>query len=106
MTLQVFEDLAFYATNAQEMASAMTKVAQGDIVDPHILIERAKGWGSDPRHGWNEVAKDYLEYMLHGPFRTDRKGGRHCGDFVSDPTDCRFRTTADGSLELAPRSLH
>lgn len=52
---QVFQDLAFYATSPREMASAMQKIAAGEGVDSKLLVERAKRWGADPRHGWNEV---------------------------------------------------
>ena len=45
--------------------------------------------------------QDYLEYMIHGPFRTGTKGGMNCGGIVTNPKDCRFRTTED-SLVLAP----
>uniref|UniRef100_A0A7S0W891 Glycosyl transferase family 1 domain-containing protein n=1 Tax=Hemiselmis tepida TaxID=464990 RepID=A0A7S0W891_9CRYP len=98
---QVFGDLASYATTGEEMEAAMTKVYEGKKLDPKILIQRASGWGSDPRHGWNEVAKDYLEYMIHGPFRQGPKGSRKCGGIVQSPLDCRFVTTETG-LVLAP----
>lgn len=39
------------------MAKAMQKVADGDVVESDVLVHRSRGWGSDPRHGWNEVAK-------------------------------------------------
>jgi hypothetical protein len=50
-----------------------------------------------------QVAKDYLEYMIHGPFRAGTSGGAHCGGIVQDPTDCRFITTETG-IELASKS--
>jgi len=53
----VFDDLALYATTPREMAKAMQRVADGDVVQSDVLVHRSKGWGSDPRHGWNEVAK-------------------------------------------------
>lgn len=52
---QIFEDLALYATTAEEMAVALNKVAVGDLVPSEKLVERAKLWGTDLRHGWNEV---------------------------------------------------
>lgn len=49
--------MALYATTPREMAKAMQRVADGDVVQSDVLVHRSKGWGSDPRHGWNEVAK-------------------------------------------------
>jgi len=98
---QVFGDLALYATSGDEMKEALEKVAAGDVPSSKKLIARSKLYGGDPKHGWNEVAKDYLEYLIHGPFRRHTEGGQHCSAIVDDPEDCRFVTTDDG-IELAP----
>uniref|UniRef100_A0A7S1HJG6 Glycosyl transferase family 1 domain-containing protein n=1 Tax=Hemiselmis andersenii TaxID=464988 RepID=A0A7S1HJG6_HEMAN len=98
---QVFEDLAVYVTTADEMKRAMSDIFEGKRIDSKELIERASRWGSDPKHAWNEVAKDYLEYMIHGPFRKGPSGGKLCGGIAQSPLDCRFVTT-DTGLKLAP----
>jgi len=89
----VFGDLAQYATTPDEMEKALGNVAEGNIAPRDALVTRASLYGSDPRHGWNEVAKEYLEYMIHGPFRTHTIGGQRCRPLVEDPDDCRFVTT-------------
>ncbi|EKX37718.1 hypothetical protein GUITHDRAFT_165425 [Guillardia theta CCMP2712] len=97
---QVFGDLAQYAETSEEMVAALTNIDTGRVPASSALVDRAKLYGTDPRHGWNEVAKDYLEYMIHGPFRTHTLGGRNCQPLVLDPDDCRFETTPHG-LKLA-----
>lgn len=82
----VFGDLAQYATTGPEMARAFANVAAGIVAQKKALVQRASLWGPDPRHGWNEVARDYLEYMIHGPFRSHTSGGRMCRPLV--PVSC------------------
>ena len=36
----------------------------------------------DPQHGWNEVARVYLECMIYGPNRSHTSGGRMCRPLV------------------------
>jgi hypothetical protein len=96
----IFGELALYATTGEEMKVAFAKIAAGEVAPREKMVARASLWGPDPRHGWNEVAKDYLEYMIHGPFRTHTSGGRMCRPLVEDPDDCRFVTTSSG-IELA-----
>ena len=64
----VYGDDALYAGTVPQMQEALRRVANGQVPTPDCLMERARLFGGDPRHGWNEVAKDYLEYMLEGPF--------------------------------------
>lgn len=97
----VFGNLSLYASTDQEVAAAVRRVADGDVPPSEALVERARLYGTDKRHGWNEVAADYLTYMIHGPFIRSPKGGTHCRPLVEDPDDCRFTTTEDGVV-LAP----
>ncbi len=59
---------ALYGGNVEQMKDSLLKVYQGDVPSPEKLIARARRYGADPKHGWNEVAKHYLEYMISGPF--------------------------------------
>mmetsp|Transcript_72624 Transcript_72624/g.194089 ORF Transcript_72624/g.194089 Transcript_72624/m.194089 type:complete len:561 (-) Transcript_72624:90-1772(-) len=67
------------------------------------LIERARLFGADTRRGWNEAAKDYLEYMLAGPFRD--VPGSSCPVMVPGAclADLNIRTTP-GGIAVGPES--
>ena len=84
-----------YERTAALVAVAAAAGGEGEQLQK-ALVERARRYGTDPRHGWNEVARDYLEYLIHGPFIRAPKGGTHCRPLVADPDDCRFDTTDTG----------
>ena len=92
----VYGDTALYGGSVAQMEESLLKVYRGQVPSPERLMERAEAYGGDPRRGWNEVAKDYLGYMLTGPFR-DTGVGR-CAPVVR--RECLpmlgLRTTADG----------
>jgi glycosyltransferase involved in cell wall biosynthesis len=72
--LYLYGDDALYAEDIPSMRESLLRVYRAEVPPPERLMARATMYGSDPRHGWNEVAKDYLEYMLAGPFLDDRAG--------------------------------
>jgi glycosyltransferase involved in cell wall biosynthesis len=64
----VYGSDALYGGNIEQMKESLLKVYRGEVPSPEKLIARARRYGADPKHGWNEVAKHYLEYMISGPF--------------------------------------
>ena len=92
----VYGSDALYGGNVNQMKESLLKVFKGQVPSPDTLIARAVKYGSDPRFGWNEVAKDYLEYMIHGPFAETEAS--KCKELVS--ISClqalQIKTTSDG----------
>ena len=80
--------------------TALLRVHRGEVPLPEVLAARAERYGGDPRHGWNEVAKDYLEYMLGGPFLETAASRCEAAASPACLAALRIETTADGGIAV------
>ena len=65
----VFGNLVTYVNTTRQMFHAIMKVDKGLAIKGEPLVNAVRRYGTDLKHGWNEVAADYLNGLLHGPFR-------------------------------------
>ena len=94
----VYGNDALYGGNVKQMKDSLLKVYNGEVPSPEKLIARARLYGADPKHGWNEVAKHYLEYMMGGPFMETTFS--KCEELLSPACkrDLHIETTEDGLI--------